>query len=103
MTGIDEPAVLDLAHVLSRSDHPDLVEDTENVLALNALHHRAFDADLFTLTDTQHLRVNPAFTPGHPFLQETIIAKDGEQVTLPSDATLDADYLAERNDSLAWV
>jgi predicted restriction endonuclease len=103
MTGIDEPAVLDLAHVLSRSDHPDLVEDTENVLVLNALHHRAFDADLFRLTDTQQLRVNPAFSPGHPFLQDTIIARDGNRVTLPPDATLQDEYLAERNSSLPWV
>lgn len=44
MTGIGESAVLDIAHVLSRSEHPELVEDDENVLVLNALHHRAFDA-----------------------------------------------------------
>lgn len=103
LTGIDESAVLDIAHVLSRSDYPDLVEDTENILVLNALHHRAFDADLFTLTDTQQLRVNPAFNPGHPFLQETIIARDGDQITLPPEATLHTEYLAERNSSLAWV
>ncbi|MFY4812587.1 HNH endonuclease [Haloarcula sp. AONF1] len=103
VTGIGESAVLDIAHVLSRSEHPELVEDDENVLVLNALHHRAFDADLFTLTDTQQLRVNPAFSPGHPFLQETISARDGDEISLPSDGTLHADYLAERNESLAWV
>lgn len=70
---------------------------------MNALHHRAFDADLFTVTSGQRLRVNPEFEPGHPFLQEMIVLQDGEQVTLLSEATVGDEYLAERNNSLAWV
>lgn len=103
ITGVGEPAVLDIAHVLSRSDHPELVEDENNVLVMNALHHRAFDADLFTVTSGQRLRVNPEFEPGHPFLRETIVLQDGEQVSFPSGATVEDEYLAERNSSLAWV
>jgi hypothetical protein len=103
VTGIGESAVLDIAHVLSRSEHPELVEDDENVLVLNVLHHRAFDADLFTLSADRELRVNPAFDPGHPFLQATIVARDGEAVAFPEAVAVSEGYLAERNSGLAWV
>lgn len=103
VTGIEESSVLDVAHVLARSDHPDLVEDDENVLVMNALHHRAFDADLFTLDDGQRLRVNPEFDPGHSFLRETIVARADEAVSLPPEVTIAPEYLAERNQSLAWA
>ncbi|WP_255666467.1 HNH endonuclease [Haladaptatus sp. DYF46] len=39
MTGIREAELLDLAHILPRSQHPDLAEHPENVLVLNSLHH----------------------------------------------------------------
>jgi len=48
MTGIKEESLLDLAHVLPRGQRPDLAEHAENVFVLNSLHHRAFDAALFT-------------------------------------------------------
>lgn len=52
LTGIQEDALLDLAHVLPRSQHPNLAEHPETVLVLNSLHQRAFDAALFTSTAT---------------------------------------------------
>ena len=97
------PKLLDVAHVLSRSEHPELIEDPENVLVVNALHHRAFDADLFTIASDRCLRVNPQFDPGHPFLQETIVERAGNQVEFPQAVELDESYLAERNAGLAWV
>jgi len=70
---------------------------------MNALHHRAFDANLFTLDDERRLQVNPQFDPGHPFLRETIVARAEEAVSLPPEVTIAPEYLAERNQSLAWV
>jgi hypothetical protein len=103
VTGIGASAVLDVAHVLPRSEHPELVEDPANVLVVNALHHRAFDADLFTIASDRRLQVNPQFDPGHPFLQETIVERAGNQVEFPQSVELDESYLAERNAGLAWV
>jgi hypothetical protein len=103
VTGIGEVSVLDVAHVLPRSDHPDLVEDEENVLVMNALHHRAFDADLFTIDTESRLRTNPAFDPGHPILRETIVERAGQEVVLPPEAQIQTEYLMERNEALAWV
>ncbi|WP_254832855.1 HNH endonuclease [Haloglomus salinum] len=103
ITDIREEPVLDLAHVLPRSERPDLAEHSENVLVLNSLHHRAFDADLFTIDPEMRLRVSPAFDPGHPFLRETIVEREGEEVRLPPDASVRGEFLEELNGSLSWV
>lgn len=83
MTGIQKDPLLDLAHILPRSQRPDLAEDPENVLVLNSLHHRAFDAALFAIDSHYRIRTSPAFEPAHPFLQETIIEREGDPITLP--------------------
>lgn len=103
VTGIEEMSVLDVTHVLPRSDYPELVEDEENVLVMNALHHRAFDADLFTFDSEMQLHVNPEFDPGHPILRETITEQSGRRVDVPSEARVEEDYLMERNAALPWV
>jgi hypothetical protein len=56
---------------------------------------------LFTLSADREIRVNPAFEPRHPFLQATIVARDGEAVAFPEEVA--EGYLAERNSGLAWV
>lgn len=88
VTGIEGADLLDLAHVLPRSERPDLAESPENVLVLNALHHRAFDRHPFTIDREYRLRVNPTFDPGHPFLRETVIERAGEQVSMPVETRL---------------
>ncbi len=103
VTGIGESSILDVAHILPRSNRPDLVEDDNNVLVMNALHHRAFDADLFTLDTEMRIRVNPEFDPGHPFLRETIVRRERGEVSLPTEARIRPDYLRERNTALAWL
>jgi len=103
VTGIEEDSLLDLAHILPRSDRPELAEHPENVLVLNALHHRAFDAGLFTLDRDYRIRVSPAFDPGHPFLRETLIERANEPLSLPPDVHLRPDFLEKLNTDLGWL
>jgi hypothetical protein len=103
MTGIREADLLDLAHILPRSQHPDLAEHPENVLVLNSLHHRAFDAALFTIDSDHRIRASPSFDPAHPFLQETIVDRDGEQLAFPPDARVRPTFLEELNTGLSWL
>lgn len=103
LTNIEEEPLLDLAHILPRSQRPDLAENPENVLVLNSLHHRAFDAGLFTLDTEYRIRVSPAFDPGHPFLRETITAREGDQISLPPDTRVRPSFLEELNGDLAWL
>lgn len=103
MTGIREADLLDLAHILPRSQHPDLAEHPENVLVLNSLHHRAFDAALFTIDSDHRIRTSPSFDPAHPFLQETIVNRDGEQLAFPPDARVRPTFLEKLNTGLSWL
>jgi predicted restriction endonuclease len=103
ITGIEEEPLLDLAHILPRSDRPDLVEHPENVLVLNTLHHRAFDAGLFTLDTEYRIRVSPSFDPGHPFLKETITEQQGSQLSLPPDIRLRSEFIEDLNAELGWL
>jgi hypothetical protein len=103
LTGIEGEALLDLAHVLPRSERPDLAESPENVLVLNALHHRAFDRHLFTIDREYRLRVNPEFDPAHPFLRRTVVERAGERVPMPAETQPRPGYFEELNATLAWL
>jgi hypothetical protein len=103
LTGIGEEPLLDLAHILPRSDRPDLAEHPENALVLNSLHHRAFDAGLFTIDTDYRIRASPTFDPGHPFLRETIIEQEGTQLSLPPDVRLRPSFIEDLNTGLSWL
>jgi len=103
MTGIGEEQLLDLAHILPRSQRPELAEHAENVLVLSSLHHRAFDAALFTIDSEQRIRTSPAFEPAHPFLRETISEREGERVTFPPEVQVRSGFLEELNAGLSWL
>lgn len=102
VSGVDHPGLLDVAHVLSWSDHPDERADVENVIALDKTHHAAFDAELFTLDDEFRLWANPGFETESEILERTITAQDGERIDLPSAASVAPEYLRTRNQQLDW-
>jgi hypothetical protein len=103
MTDIQVEDLLDLAHILPRSNHPDLAEHPENVLVLNSLHHRAFDAALFTIDSDYRIRTSPSFDPAHPFLRETIADRAGQQIEFPADVRIRPDFLQDLNTGLSWL
>lgn len=103
ITGIGDEPLLDLAHVLPRSERPDLAEHPENVIVLNSLHHRAFDAGLFTLDSDYRIRVSPAFDPAHPFLRETIVEPRSEKLAVPPEARIRPKFLEELNADRDWI
>jgi len=103
MTGIREASLLELAHILPRSQHPDLAEHAENVLVLNSLHHRAFDAALFTVDSEYRIQTSPSFEPAHPFLRATITDKEGESIAFPPNVEVRPGFLEELNAGLSWL
>jgi predicted restriction endonuclease len=103
ITEIQEHDLLDLAHILPRSQHPDLAEHPENVLVLNSLHHRDFDAALFTIDSEYRIQTSPSFDPAHPFLRETILDREGEQLSLPPNAQIHPSFLDGLNAGLSWM
>lgn len=103
VSGVDHARLLDVAHVLPWSDHPDRRADFGNVLALSKTHHAAFDRELFTLDSKYRLRVNPAFETDSDVLARTLVKRDGERVGLPEGMRPSPTYLETRNESLDWA
>ncbi len=102
VSGVDHPGLLDVAHVLSWSDYPELRADLSNVLPLSKTHHAAFDRELFTIDQDYRLCVNPNFETQSDVLQRTIIDRAGDQISIPDDS-LKAQYVAQHNEAFEWV
>lgn len=60
LTGLHEPRLLIASHIRPWADDAANRTNPCNGLALNALHDRAFDRGLFTLTDDCRVRISPA-------------------------------------------
>jgi len=101
VSGVDHPRLLDIAHVLSWSDHESLRTDPANVVALDRTHHAAFDAGLYTLDADFRLRVSPDFETDSDLLRRTLLDRDGDRVDVDADL-LDPAYLERRNRALDW-
>jgi putative restriction endonuclease len=101
VSGVDQARLLDVAHVLSWSDHESLRTDPGNVVALDKTHHAAFDAGLYTLDADFRLHVSPEFETESDLLRRTIAEQNGERVAVPED-TLDPAHLEQRNRALDW-
>jgi putative restriction endonuclease len=102
VSGVDQPKLLDVAHVLSWSEYPEHRADLENVLSLSKTHHAAFDRELFTIDRDYRLRVSPEFETESDVLQRTIIDQEGERISIP-DESLKPQYVAQHNATLEWV
>ncbi len=100
--GVDQPGLIDVAHVLSWSGYPDHRADLANVLPLSKTHHAAFDRELFTIDQEYRVRVNPEFETQSDLLQQTLIDRAGKQVSALDD-TLSSEYVAQHNAALGWV
>lgn len=103
VSGVDHAGLLDVAHVLSWSDHPDVRTDPENVLVLDKTHHEAFDRGLFTIDDGYRLQVVPDFSTESRLLRESLVDRNGQQLTFPGPRRPSPEYLETHNEALDWV
>lgn len=102
VSGVDHDGLLDVAHVLSWSDHPEYRTDPGNVLVLDKTHHEAFDRGLFTFDDEYRLRVAPDFETESDVLEGTLLDQQGDTVGFPGSRRPSPDYLQQHNETLAW-
>ncbi|WP_435365251.1 HNH endonuclease [Haloarchaeobius sp. DYHT-AS-18] len=102
VSDVDHPGLLDVAHVLSWADYPDHRADLSNVLPLSKTHHAAFDRELFTIDSDYRLHVNPSFETQSDILQETILDREGERLSV-LDGHVDSAFLRTYNASLEWL
>lgn len=102
VSGVDHPALLDVAHVLPWSDYPNHRADLGNVLPLSKIHHAAFDRGIFTIDQEYRVRVNPAFETESTLLKQTILEQADTQISMPTTG-LDSSYLRKHNETLDWL
>lgn len=102
VSGVDHDGLLDVAHVLPWSDHPDHRTDPENVMVLDKTHHEAFDRGLFTVDDDYRLCVAPDFETESNVLERTLLDQRGERIGFPSSRRPSPDFLQQHNETLEW-
>lgn len=102
LTDIDDPRLLDVAHIVPRSEREDIAGDPENVIILSKTLHAAFDRGLFTITRNKRILAYPQLSTESSYIQKEIVDRSGEKVNFPEIVTVSIDHLEERNENLSW-
>jgi putative restriction endonuclease len=94
------PPLLDAAHIKEDSAGGEPI--VTNGLAMCAIHHRAFDANVLTVTREYRIEVSPKVLAEHdgPTLQHALQGLHGERIELPSHRAdhPDRELLEERHE-----
>lgn len=95
ITGISEPLLLVASHIVPWKSDPKNRLNPRNGLCLSALHDKAFDRGLITITDDFRVNVSPALSKfeKEPFIRDTLIAIRGQPITLPEKFQPDVIFL----------
>jgi hypothetical protein len=97
ITGLSEPRLLVASHIVPWAVDPNNRLNPRNGLCLSALHDKAFDVGLITVTPGEHrVRVSPALheRADDPFLQSAIADLAGQVIHAPERFRPDDAFLA---------
>jgi putative restriction endonuclease len=94
VTGIASPELVVASHIIPWSKNKETRMNPRNGLCLNALHDRAFDCGLMTLTTDFRVKLSPRFrleepTPTKKWLNDF----EGRKIQLPERFQPDQDFL----------
>lgn len=102
ITNISETRLLVASHIVPwKSDATNRL-NPRNGLCLSALHDKAFDRGLITLTDEFRVEVSPALYAfeSEPFIRDTLIGIRGKPITLPEKFAPDVAFLRKHRESV---
>ena len=95
ITGLSMPALLVASHIVPWSHDSANRVNPRNGLLLSALHDKAFDNGLLTISDNMTVRVSRAYAGNDDrFFSTAIAAYDGRRIRLPEKFAPDRDFLA---------
>lgn len=100
LSGITQPALLTISHILDRADHPELAEDIQNVVLLDWNLHMAFDAGPWTFDESGRVWVNPDFDSSSDTPEAPLIDRHGEKIE--SFSKVADEYIDRHNSVLEW-
>lgn len=102
ITDVDDPRLLEIAHIVPWSRDREMGRDPSNALVLNCIHHEAYDRGLFVIDKNYRIHVCPDLVSDSQFLGEQIFERDGDQLVFPSGAKPSRKRLQERNMEITW-
>jgi putative restriction endonuclease len=99
ITGLDQTSLLVASHILPWSKDENNRLNPKNGLALNALHDKAFDRGLITITEDLKINVSSVFykSAGIQSIKENFIDYDGQSLIAPKKFSLDVEFLKKHN------
>ncbi|MGB2627001.1 MAG: HNH endonuclease, partial [Candidatus Acidiferrum sp.] len=99
--GLSMPELLTASHIVPWSVDTRNRTNPRNGLCLNAIHDKAFDCGLITVTTDYRVRVASSLKkPSHPgdnMRQLLFLKYEGERIVLPSRFLPDASFLGYHN------
>lgn len=100
ITGINQPELLIAGHIIPWGVDEKNRLNPRNGLALNALHDKAFENGLITITPDYQIRVSTVLKKqkGKPGIQEYFLVYEGKSIRLPQRFLPAADFLKYHND-----
>lgn len=105
ITGLDVPSLLVASHIVPwRSDENNRT-NPKNGLCLNALHDRAFDKGLITITTDYKVRLSQALknSASNEFINHFFTSYENREISLPDKFLPDRDFLLFHNKEIFEV
>ena len=95
MTGLTEPRLLIASHIIPWSKAPEHRLNPGNGLCLSALHDKAYDQGLLTVTPEGFIKVSPQLKvqKNNNFLQDSLVKLDHQAITLPINFKPNPEFL----------
>lgn len=101
MSGVSEPRLLTASHIVPWSIDKANRLNPRNGLCLSAIHDRAFDKGLITLTDTFRIVVSEEIKKrDEPFLNQTLLALQGQAIELPERFAPSIEFIARHRSTV---
>ncbi|MCC7449579.1 MAG: HNH endonuclease [Anaerolineae bacterium] len=102
ITGLSIPELLNASHIVPWAVDPANRVNPKNGLCLNALHDRAFDRGLLTVTPNMRVKVAPVLKSiAEDNLAQTFLLNyDNKPITLPERFAPDPDFLKFHNETI---
>lgn len=97
MSGMSEPRLLIASHIVPWNQDKANRLNPSNGLCLSALHDRAFDQNLISLTDDFTILVGEAIKRrrDEPMMQSMFLALEGKHITLPERFVPEKSFIAQ--------
>jgi putative restriction endonuclease len=99
ITGIDKPELLIASHIMPWSMDSKNRLNPKNGLALNALHDKAFDSGLITITEEYKINVSPLLLKKEPVksIRQNFVQFNNKPIRLPKKFIPDPAFLKYHN------